>query len=147
MTMQPLPKLIDPIRLAKKQTHITGIVSLNDLPRIVGMSIEGDGAVEVDLSLAVDDRFIPFIQGRLTANLNLTCQRCMQPMRYEVCHTFCLSPVESDAQCEKLPERYEGIQMEKGMLSLFTLVEDELLLCVPIVAKHEKSECCIIDSE
>lgn len=40
-----------------------------------------------------------------------------------------------------LPESYEPLLLEESTVSLLEMIEDELILLLPLVAKHNTSEC------
>ena len=80
---------------------------------------------------------IPFIDGRIKAKLQLKCQRCMQSMEYIVDTQFKLGIVLNDTQMERLPDEFEPYLLEDDNNHLPDLLEDEVLLALPLVAKHE----------
>ena len=55
--------------------------------------------------------------------------------------TFRLAMIESEAEIERLGEEYEPLLLDDSLVSVAELVEDELLLCLPIVPKHDTEEC------
>jgi len=52
-----------------------------------------------------------------------------------------LALVESEMAAGSLPEEYDPLLCTADALSLFDLVEDELMLALPIVAAHARGEC------
>ncbi len=73
----------------------------------------------------------------------------MQPFRYVVDKTVSLRPVLDDEQAKLLESEYEPVIVQDQRISLLEMIEDEIILALPTVAKHEKSECPVIipDSE
>ncbi|EST85057.1 hypothetical protein ECC1470_09924, partial [Escherichia coli ECC-1470] len=66
--------------------------------------------------------------------VTLECQRCGKPFTHQVYTTYCFSPVRSDEQAEALPEAYEPIEVnEFGEIDLLAMVEDEIILALPVV--------------
>lgn len=137
-----LPEHIEPLRLARSQRLLHGRLPLSRMPRLV-TSLEDDaGEIDVDLKFDVDVTGIAWMEGYLTGTLSLCCQRCMQQLLMPIDVTFKLAMIESESEIERLGEQYEPLLLEDdSLVSVVELVEDELLLALPIVPKHDTVEC------
>ena len=137
-----LPEHIEPLRLARSQRLLKGRLPLSRMPRLVN-SIEDDaGEIDVALKFDVDDSGIAWLEGQLEGTLPLCCQRCMQPLLMPIDTIFKLAMIESESEIEQLGEQYEPLLLEDdSLVSVVELVEDELLLELPIVPKHDTVEC------
>ncbi|MBS3786424.1 MAG: 23S rRNA accumulation protein YceD, partial [Gammaproteobacteria bacterium] len=62
-------------------------------------------------------------------------------LQTQLTSVFQLTVVESGEAADTLPMEATPVIAIKGELSVTTLVEDELLLAVPIVALHEEENC------
>jgi uncharacterized protein len=92
----------------------------------------------------------------MQAQLPLRCQRCLQPMLTEIDTKVALVVLDSEpsqnsqnSQNEELPVGYETITLTSTQVSLITLIEDELILALPIVAMHTacpSNECQYVSS-
>lgn len=134
-----LPKTIDPIRIAKQGRQFQGEFALNQCARLQTISDQLDQKASVVLELNVDhEAQIPFIRGSIHASLNMICQRCNDAMHYPLNITFLLSPVLSEVQAENLPHKYEPLIVRDETVALADLIEDEILLALPMVTKHER---------
>lgn len=131
-----LPTTVDPIKLAKQQSVLNGALLLSRCERLQAIC-EQVGEVSVSLQFGQDAARIYFIQGEITGVLNAICQRCNQMMQLPIQATFMLSPVVSEARAKNLPDNYEPVFMEDELVNLHEMVEDELLLVLPMVPKHE----------
>ncbi|OGT43775.1 MAG: hypothetical protein A3F13_08550 [Gammaproteobacteria bacterium RIFCSPHIGHO2_12_FULL_40_19] len=138
-----LPKTIDPIKLAKQHVQIQGDCALAALPRVEALCDQGDHQAAVDLQFDQDASRVYFIQGSVKTTLNLICQRCNMPMSYEMDISFMLSPVVSEERAKNLPDRYEPVFMRDDVISVYEMVEDEMLLALPMVSKHPDGECSV----
>ncbi|MBL8350043.1 MAG: DUF177 domain-containing protein [Burkholderiaceae bacterium] len=114
-------------RLADSQTPPQDLV----LPE-VAWSVHGErlpvagGEPELWLTLAVQ------------ASVWLTCQRCLQPFRVPLAFERRLRFVRGEAEAEALDaESEEDVLALSRWLDLRELVEDELLLALPLVPRHE----------
>ena len=138
--MTQLPKQIDPIKFAKQHAQLNGQLSLHDLPRLQEICDQKNNIAEITLEFNQDTSRIYFISGKIKANLNLICQRCNSVMPYEMNISFLLSPVISEERAKNLPKKYEPVFMQDDLVSVYDMIEDEILLALPLVQKHEKCE-------
>ncbi|MCK4743796.1 MAG: DUF177 domain-containing protein [Sulfuriflexus sp.] len=140
-----LPEHIEPLRLARSQRLLHGRLPLSRMPRLASsleVNEEDAGEIDVDLKFDVDVTGIAWMEGHLTGTLTLCCQRCMQQLFMPIDATFKLAMVESESEIEQLGEQYEPLLLEDdSLVSVVELVEDELLLTLPIVPKHDTEEC------
>ena len=71
----------------------------------------------------------------------MTCQRCLQAMPIELSGAHQLAVVGDDEQARQLPARLEPLLVDGEMCDLWTVVEDELILSLPIVSYHDTEDC------
>lgn len=113
------------------------------MPRLAGCldsAPEGEVAVEADFSLDAARR--PVIGGHAAAVVRLTCQRCLEPVDWPLEASFTLAVVQDESEAAALPAEYEPLLCPEGSGSLPGMIEDELLLALPAVARHrDVSEC------
>jgi uncharacterized protein len=70
--------------------------------------------------------------------LRLTCQRCLQPVTVELAVAPALRFVRDEALAERLDEESEeDVLALSAALDLHELAEDELILALPLVPRHE----------
>jgi uncharacterized protein len=134
--------LIEPKELALKGCHLKGTVALAQMTRLHYNLCEVQGEAQIDWLFSIDEKQRSTIQGNLYAQLSIQCQRCLQPMPWLIDKKIALIILtnEQDEQNdEEIPAGYETIILTNTPVSLITLVEDELILALPIIAKH--NEC------
>lgn len=136
-----LPKLLDPIKLGKLNTVISGQILLRNLNRLQSIADQLDQLAQVTLQFGQDESHFYFIKERIQATVHLICQRCNQPMQCEIDATMILSPVVSDERAKKLPDCYEPVSMTNESIAVIDMVEDEILLVLPMVPKHAVNQC------
>jgi len=78
----------------------------------------------------------------VAAVLTLECQRCLGPMRHEIDTQSRL--VFAGTERAGLPEGYEPVEGDPHRIDLAALVEDELLLGLPIIPQHAQGEACTL---
>ena len=72
------------------------------------------------------------------AEVTLECQRCLQPLRWPLHVQRRLFFVDGEAAAEALDaESDDDVLARPPSLDLHSLVEDELILALPIVPRHE----------
>lgn len=138
--IERLPLVIDPIRLAEAGSRFQGQLELAQLQRLAPTLQQAQGKVEVEVEFGRDDLHIAYLSGRLQTQLGLVCQRCLQPMAWPVNASFSLGLVTTDQAAEQLPENYEPLMVNNAM-TLADIIEDELILAVPLVPMHARAEC------
>lgn len=80
----------------------------------------------------------------LAGTATLQCQRCMRAMELSVDSTTHVALILTEADAADVPEELEPVLARDGRISAGELVEEELLLALPIVPLHEElSECAV----
>ena len=150
--LNQLPEFVDPIRLAEMGQVLKGQVAVADMPRLAAaLGIPGlpgqiaqpltQGEVDADLVFGVDGQGIRYVRGRLRAELNVMCQRCLQPMILPLQVNISLGMAQTLDAAERLPDGYEplmvplvNVQPQPHLLA--AIIEDELLLALPVAPMH-----------
>jgi uncharacterized protein len=135
---QQLPKDIDPFRFANTGRELEGELAQADLPRLADVLRHTDGTVTVSMRFDVDDTGTPFMQGHFTTTLSLSCERCMQELTLSVEVDTLLGIVRHEKLAENLSDQYEPWVIEEhDVADPASVVEDELILALPLVPKHD----------
>jgi uncharacterized protein len=136
-----LPESIDPIQLAERGVQLTGTLPLKGMPRVSQGSLDGSGDVVVDLSFerSVGEKIF-LMRGALHVRLRVTCQRCLEAMDLDLEASPWLILVKAGERLASQEDDADVLVVDKP-LSLSTLVEDELLLALPMVPMHEPNRC------
>ena len=77
----------------------------------------------------------------IKTTLQLSCQRCLDPLILDVELTPELALAASEEAAARLPERYDPLLCTQP-LSPLELLEDELLLALPQVPRHADAADC-----
>ncbi|MCX4029433.1 DUF177 domain-containing protein [Endozoicomonas sp. SM1973] len=136
-----LPKTVDPRRLAKQNVSFKGCWSVVTLEQLTNYLTSTEGEVEVDLNFFQDAEGHFNISGQLTAQVQMTCQRCLEPVSLSVTSDIQLAVVWSDESGKQLPDDLDPIVVADEHLSLARLIDEELILNLPIVPAHEDPVC------
>ena len=132
-----LPAQVDALRLARQGRLLAGQIDLGRMQRLRQYLCSADGQAEVALQFGVDAVGTPFMAGTVEAPLCLVCQRCLESMQQLVTARFALGLVTNEAQTERLANDYEPLIVGDEPIFLSDVIEDELILAMPIVAMHD----------
>ena len=129
------------MRLAETGRTLRGHLPLAALTRLVPTLYTDVGEVAVEMSGSKDGR-VRTLYGRIVTTLSLVCQRCLEPMTVPIDVAFRLGLVTTEAQVERLPEGLEPLLITEPTVRLAEVIEDELVLALPIVALHPEGSVC-----
>ena len=135
MSSRRVPDLIDPVVMAARQQQLEGVFELSELSRIKASLADGFGTVSFQL-LFHRDRKTVVISGDVDSVLQLQCQRCMQLMQWPVHSNVSLAVVSSMDEADRLSDAYEPVLLTETKLPLKDIVEEELLLALPVIPQH-----------
>lgn len=139
------PRRCDLRTLARLGQQLQGETTLPELPRLAA-SVEAAGqALPVAWQARGEERTPlggepqTWLHLQANAEVQLICQRCLQPMPVplQVQRSFLF--VRDEATAEQLDEEMEDdVLVLPRQLDLLELLEDELILALPIVPRHER---------
>jgi len=90
----------------------------------------------------VDQRGSLSLQLTVSGDVQMTCQRCLGSMPYKVEVERTLYLARNEAEMERLDALPDSDAIQAGeILSLVDLVEDEVLLSLPLATMHAEGEC------
>jgi len=136
-----LPGTIDPIQLAERGAHLVGTLSLKNMPRLVQGSLNGSSDVRVDLTFERQEgQNVYIMHGTLGVSLQVICQRCLEPMELPLTASPWLILVKSGEPLVE-PERETEVLVADKPIPLQEVVEQELLLALPMVPMHDPERC------
>lgn len=140
-----IPITVDPVKSANKKQTFDGVVPASTLKRFQGLLAETSTEdPEVNIEFGIDEQGVSYFSGNSSTRVKLTCQRCSEPFEVDINAQFAYAPVSSRQSTDDLPERYEAAEVnEFGEINLHGLIEDELILAMPLVAKHAPENCSI----
>jgi uncharacterized protein len=110
--------------------------------RLSDMAVSTQPHVNIKLRFAKLDKR-PMIHGEMQAEVELVCQRCLQNMQYPLHESFDLMLIESEAEMAAVPETHEPWIANALHLNVLELVEEQLLLALPLIAKHLDEGDCV----
>ena len=136
-----LPDLVDCLRLAEEAAVLERVYELGDLPRLRDVLAGPRGTLLARFAFAKSAAGRPAATVAVHATPALVCQRCLQD--------FAL-PVSGGSEVEFTPDEdapagdadREMFRMDKGLVSLRELAEEELLLALPLAPACDTPMSC-----
>jgi uncharacterized protein len=143
-----LPISVDPVRAAQKHLELDARIPKELLSRLAESTISIQSDINTSFSFDIDRQKLRIFHGKASVAVELLCQRCNEPMIYQCEAEFTYCPVHNQEQENNLPDAYEPIYYdENGEVNLHQVVEDELILSLPQIAKHAIEDCRIKEFE
>jgi len=145
-----IPITLDPVKAALKRSDYDGIIPLNTLTRLAESLLDDQGEVVVQVECGTDQQGLTVLQGTANCKVHVTYERCGAAMAVELNCSFAYTPVRAgdDAALELIPDRYDVIEKnDHGEINLRQLVEDELILALPLFPMHDEAVCAVSPAE
>lgn len=137
-----LPRQVDALKCCQQGVSLSGTVSLNALPQIAALAVDGgEGEARVDWQFGTDEQARRVIHGSIQAEIALVCQRCLGPLPVTVNTSQALALVWEDEQAAQLPRTLDPVVMTGTEMDVYAVVEEEILLALPLVAQHAAGDC------
>ena len=135
----PIPQKIRVSTAVVRREHYVGELALSGLPKLSGLLVDDAGTVQVDL-LACKIMGLPALTGVMEGTLHLGCRRCDKPYQTPLRHELDLRLVSSEEEEERLMQDCEPYWVQDDELALRELLEDELLLALPMLPRCDSCE-------
>ena len=136
-----LPLRVDPFRMAELGREFEGTMELRLMKRLAPLLRTDTGTVQVSLDFGTDVSGVKFMHGLVSGELSLQCQRCLGEMVFPLHIDFRLALLRDETQLERVTQDYEPLLVESVPLYIADVIEDEALLALPQIPKHEEGEC------
>lgn len=158
MSPGPFPERVDASKLFARHGRIDAVLPLPRLSRLRPLLADDDGQVEAVMQFGVDEEGNKLLTGELKGKLALVCQRCLDSMPFVVDCSLELLVFESRAELVAYQQSHGQDSLERDVivldetaddesalvdtnLDLLALVEDELLLSLPMAPMHDDEGC------
>jgi uncharacterized protein len=129
-------KLRDIDLLADGRVRLDFEIPLAELPRLRAQLARVDGSVAGHASFD-REQGTPVADIAVACRATLLCQRCLEPLELPVQSTGRVALVADGAEADRAPAALETVQAPGHRIALRDLAEEELLLALPIVPRHE----------
>ncbi len=137
-----LPESVDAWRMVAARRSFTGALPVAGLPRLAGLLATDGGSVAYRLEFGLDELGTRYLALEATASVRLLCQRTLEPFDATLQVAQRLGLIADEAEEAGLPPRHEPLLVQ-GPLRLAEVIEDELLLALPLVPVRPGSEAAL----
>ncbi|MGQ9425297.1 YceD family protein [Gilvimarinus sp. F26214L] len=130
---------MDPRKFAHQGVTLEGQIPAEGMPRLVQAVNTVNSPVDARLHFERDPSGHRILSGTVKVAVSATCQRCMEPKELQVESDIAVAVVRSDDEAKALPRSLEPwlVDSEDGEADVYAVVEDELLLDLPMVVYHD----------
>ena len=136
-----IPKHVAAAKAVAARQRFTGSVPVAQLPRLGAQLAASAGSLDVDLEAGRDAAGLAWLRGGVRGQLSLTCQRGLHPFDWPCSVETRLRLVNSESEEEKAMAEAEAYLVEDDQLPLRDIVEDEVLLALPMMPRCDDPDC------
>ncbi len=140
----PLPEEVNYRKFAGDSTKLDGTVPISSFRRLKESIANDQGEVHARLEFRRGKKQKTLIIGHIDVNLELVCQNCLEPFSTKVESSFRWVLVEDEDALIALNPDDEGVICGEDKVNIVDMLEDELLVSLPMVAKHPEGECSFV---
>ncbi len=139
--------VLDIKALARAGAHLQRQLPLQPFTRLLDNPVIAVNAnmpdlqpLQVDLIFNMDEFYRPCVRGHIQMTLPMICQRCLQPfMQLLLIPIHLILTQEFDDK--PFATDLELMPIGEGEFTWIELLEDDLLLSLPMVPKHDEGSC------
>lgn len=135
-----LKRISDAFVFARESRVLEGTLAISELERLHDLLAEVSGSVSFRLRGFKGERGELLLHLEVTGLLPLACQRCLEaiPFDIDVDSLLEIVPEGADMSQDELEDDTRDFLPLAGELIVAALVEDEILLALPVAPRHEK---------
>lgn len=135
--------VIDSLEFARTEQELQGDLPVSGLARLQDCLYDNAGSVEFELAGGRDTEQRPILSLNINGLLHLRCQRCLGRLDYPLQLSNTLLLVrrgENLVDAVADPDAPDYVEASAG-LDVAGLIEDEILLSLPLAPRHAQDEC------
>jgi uncharacterized protein len=128
--------LPDLMSLAERDAVLEGAIAIAKFGRLKDLLYASEGSAQARMSFRQSDGNVLLMDLECEAELELVCQRCLKAVVHKVCEQVDFAVAENEDSLAVLPKGMNLITLDGDRIQPATLIEDELIVSLPLVAKH-----------
>jgi len=135
--------VINSIEFARKALEIHDTIAVLQFSRLRDVLASPDGVLDYRIIGGINENGLPRLQLFVQGSLQLSCQRCLEPFEFEldIAADFLIVPDESAIPSPENESGDENYLVAETLMSVIDLIEDEILLALPLAPKHKINQC------
>lgn len=135
-----VPGLLAVRKSVNAEAVFSGRIKAENLPRIHTAVSSLCDSFEVVLAFMKSETNKACVEVKVKGLIGLECQRCLQPVDFFVDTDSTLVFVPHDEEAKSILKNAEPWVVSDDQLNVHDMVEEEILLALPIIAMHEQCE-------
>ncbi|HEY0974279.1 MAG TPA: YceD family protein [Solimonas sp.] len=139
-----VPQRVKASGAVAQSARYEGALPVSALPRLCAALVRDDEVVEVHLQVSRAMGRVA-LQGTLQGSLSLQCRRCDRTYAWPLHSSVDLRLVDSDDEERALLESADPYRVEDDQLPLHEMIEDEVLLALPMLPRCPTCETLVQD--
>ncbi len=141
MSTGSLPAHVNYRKLAQENHRLEGIIPLPQFERLVEI-LEFEAAdVQARAEFRKVNKQRVLIVGKAIVTVSSICQSCLSPMDMILTAELRHLVVEDLNTLQALAEDEDGLICSGEMIKLVDIFEDELILGIPMICRHQDGQC------
>jgi len=129
-------EVIDGLQFARAARETGGVVGMERLPRLAQLQCSTEG-LEYHLRGGRAGNGKPCLRLSVRGSVKLPCQRCLDPIQFPIAIDAELQLAENMREISEADDGIDRVLASRNM-DVAWLVEDEVILELPIAARHEE---------
>jgi uncharacterized protein len=121
--------------LAERRGIFAGAIPITAFERLSHLVRDQSDDVVVEVAFGKEGKRA-VVSGNIKTTLQIECQSCLEPLQWPVDINFKLGVVSSLQEADRLEIEAEPLLFNGEKISLYALLEDEILLSLPDYPKH-----------
>ncbi len=135
--------IVDSVAFARGAEELSGETAVGDLTRLHDALADNTGAISYRLSgfVNADEKFS--LRLSVSGDLKLICQRCLGPLDFRIDSEREFELVAQGMELSDPAEEADDVEQiyADPKLDVIVLIEDEVILSLPMVSSHEPGKC------
>jgi uncharacterized protein len=119
--------------------YFEGEIEVSNLTRLAEVLLSDEARINIQFGFSQSEYDGPMVDGRLETSLTVECQRCLNAMQIPLELEFKLLLNAADDLVAE--SSIDMVFSEDGWIDIFEVVEDELILGLPLVTTHDNKAC------
>ena len=134
--------LYDLDALAEREAVLSGEIGLRQLTRLRELLHSDRGSIQASLKFHRQTNRSVTVDLIFETVLELICQRCLEPVVRDVSERSSLTLLVPESMNSRVANEGEAVVLTEGRLNPAALIEDELIVSLPIIPRHPEIDEC-----